>query len=176
MFGVSLSDAQWGNVPAGAGALLTGISLLIAANVYGRSVREAKRNQADRVAAWLEGLDTAKGTVELKIRNASSLPIYKVIVETPDLHRLRNYSRAVIPPGHTDTRADSYMNIALVQLLKSEEMYPDTQPSILFRDAAGRCWKRAADGNLRRVSKSSHEEGWRSALAQGLVKYVPESE
>lgn len=176
MFGVSFSDAQWGNVPAGAGTLLTGISLSIAAKLYSRSVRDAKRNQADHVAAWLEGLDTAKGTVELKVRNASNLPIYKVIVETPDLHRLRNYSRAVIPPDHTDTRADSYMNIALVQLRKSEEMYPDTQPSILFRDAAGRCWKRAADGNLRKVSKSSHEEGWRRALGQSLSKYVPASE
>ncbi|MCU1607341.1 MAG: hypothetical protein JWP46_3806, partial [Modestobacter sp.] len=71
---------DWGNVPAWTGSVLTGSSLLIAANTYRRAVQDRVREQASKFAVWISKTPE-DGRVQLSFANGSDVPVYNVRVE-----------------------------------------------------------------------------------------------
>src|SRR4051794_5872101 len=97
---------DWGNVPTWVGAVLTGSSLLIAANTYRRAVQDRRREQASKFAAWVSGTP-AVGRVQLFLANGSDMPVYKVRVDLivdGDRSSVKSEHIDVAPPGRLPAR------------------------------------------------------------------------
>jgi hypothetical protein len=131
---------NWGDIPSGVGAILTGLSLLIAALSYRRSVRNSEMDQAKLVTAWIENEDAIPYAI-IVVHNASNLPIYMVDAYLDDEETLKRFYIGTIFPGATSAVTT---NISLTSALPPDK--------IGFIDAAGRQWTRSEDGALLSVS------------------------
>ena len=87
-------------MPAGVGAVLTGLSLLIAAFAYRHSVEDRKRSQVDNFAVWI-AYDHDEETLVLVARNSTSLPALDVRVKVVDGESGKDemVHFDVVPPG-----------------------------------------------------------------------------
>lgn len=144
--------------------------------------REARAEQADLVAVWVE-LDEASTSFEqttvdgrttvtkvdvyrLHARNASPLPVYGLAVDFlgDDGDARGEYFRNVLPPGEL---VDAMPSVELRErVLTTAEGDPleyletptDLKVSVFFQDTAQRAWARAVDGSLTPVDLESDEE------------------
>jgi hypothetical protein len=153
----------WGNVPAFIAAVLTGLSLIIAAMTYRRTQRNSEREQASLVAGWIEPAtdparpDSAVGFI-VRIRNASKLPVYDIYIEKPK-DSLVNLHHRVLRPQETlpsDTKVEP--NTSFIAGLQGERHAilkgrPSALPEFTFHDAAGRWWRRDEFGRLRQQTR-----------------------
>jgi hypothetical protein len=108
-----------------------------------RQEREARSEQADRVAAWL---DLREGLV---IRNGGELPVYDVVVSVCDGsgHQVGGNARlAVVPPGQETVRIPGNGGGGHVML--GMETREQGRASVEFRDTARRKWLRDGYGRL----------------------------
>ncbi len=81
---------DWGNVPAWVGAILTSVSLLIAALAYRRSVKDKEREQASKMAAWIGVVEDAHERKRVvRIRNNSDAPIFDIVARPHGTEPLR---------------------------------------------------------------------------------------
>lgn len=139
-----------------------------------RRRNEARAVQADRVAAWpimvIDDMTSfavagAGGNPVLLIRNDSPQPIYAVRVEL----RLGNHTPlgemvlGVVPPGdhHRDPDIDRDQ---LVDAVSGVSQWPQVSVDIVFRDAAGRHWRRVFGEDLEQVYDPNRSSG-RSSFA-----------
>ncbi|KAB1160984.1 hypothetical protein F6X68_06660 [Micromonospora sp. AMSO12t] len=161
---------EWGTVPAGVGSILTSVSLLIAALAYRHSRIDARKGQAKQIAAWLEGLDRRGAKVRLAAKNASDLPIYQVTIRCKGIEVIKpEYLAVMAPDGDWDLTRD-FIHLAVVQAIKKAGPVPhEVQPSISFRDAAGRCWERRSDGRLRSRWSWLHQRRWSKGFTQQVA-------
>jgi hypothetical protein len=127
---------QWGDIPSGIGAILTGISLLIAALTYRRSVRNKEMAQAELVTSWINSDEQHNATIV--IHNGGKLPIYMLEAYLDDEERLRRFYFGLLLP---DSIGEVKTNIWLESAVPPDK--------IKFTDAAGRSWTRTDDGRLR---------------------------
>jgi hypothetical protein len=173
----ALVDAiDWGDAPTWiqAAASIAALIAAIVAVVYShkalkhakeeldeRRDNEARSVQADRVAAWpimevddMTSFAVARsgGNPVLFIRNDSPQPIYAVSVE----FRLGNHTPlgemvlGVVPPG--DHRRDpSIDRDQLIDSVSGMSHWSKVSVDIVFRDAAGRNWRRIFGQDLERV-------------------------
>jgi hypothetical protein len=142
---------QWGDVPGGIGAILTGISLLIAALSYRRSVDNAEMAQAELVTSWIENDDQHKAIIF--IRNSSNLPVYLLAVHLDDEQSLRRfYVGTLLPSSTKEIKTDIWLESA---------MPPD---KIDFIDAAGRSWIRTDEGRLLRFRNEYRRIRFKAAI------------
>jgi hypothetical protein len=141
---------DWGSVPAWVGSILTGSSLLIAANAYRLSVSERIQQQAMKVTAWIAeaGAELANGEKStqdmLYVRNASDAAAYFVVLQHSD----------VSTPGPTgisgwrsigpETTVSAISGVPAGQLLPS---------ALMFIDAGGQPWRRSRTGQLSRPAR-----------------------
>ncbi|MEV1142469.1 hypothetical protein [Micromonospora sp. NPDC049799] len=161
---------EWGTVPAGVGSILTGVSLLIAALAYRHARADARKSQAKQVSAWLEGLDSRKGSVRLAARNASDLPVYQLTIRSDGVEIIDTKYLAVLGPDGDWESSQGYMYLALIQAWKKAGPVPyAAQPSISFRDAAGRCWERTSDGRLKARRSWLHQRRWKREFAEKMA-------
>jgi hypothetical protein len=126
---------DWGSVPAYFG----GIALAFTAATIWRDRKKSEREQAQRVAGWLE--KDQQGTTVLRVRNASDLPVFHVFAEST-LAQLKG-ERPQIGPGATEKLG-----------FKPEEVKIEQPPRMTFTDAAGRRWERTEAGKLKRYGRS----------------------
>jgi hypothetical protein len=168
------SGVQWGDVPTWAGAMLTGLALLIAAITYRKSVRDSERTQASMVTVWV-GVAGEKAAVHVK--NGSNAAVYAVTIyyggkaaakgRSP-YYRIRDQdsgfkglgSWASLGPGEEKSAA-----------LKRNPIFDPEIPSLYFRDANGVDWTRDYRARLKRHDyKSQLSEVWYTG--QGKFSFV----
>jgi hypothetical protein len=111
-----------------------------------RNDQEARRSQAVRVSAWIEGRPLSQGGRELAfhVHNASDMPIYEVSLPTPiptsDGQTQEAEFIGLVPPGQTIRRP------APREWAKS---YFSPEPvEIEFLDSSGQHWTRDEQGFL----------------------------
>lgn len=185
---------NWGDVPtwfAGGVAILA----LIAARQAGRTalrlleVEELRENrateaeeqrreaqeraeQADLVASWIDVEGMRRGTSLPRwgtlLQNASSLPVWDVVVEIfgPNASTPRHrFSLSLLPPGRSfepwgnnELRSRKEDAVAMTEhssVALADDQYQedprDFRVAISFRDAAGRKWRRTKEGVLRKT-------------------------
>jgi hypothetical protein len=154
---------DWGNVPGGIGAVLTGISILIAAFTYRRSVKNAEMAQAEFITGWVINehdiipKDEPLGIPEavVVVRNGSKQPAYMVEAQIVEQFTKGRVFIGTLPPESTrQIKTDvRMMSSAPLQLLT-------------FTDAAGRIWERSEKGELRRITQA------RSSLRLYSARYA----
>jgi hypothetical protein len=138
---------DWGNVPAWTGSVLTGSSLLIAANTYRLSVRDRVRQQASKIAAWVSTTsEDGRARAHLTFANNSDMPVYLVDVQLrtsgprPEgiygaLPSEKHAESAdVVPPGGLPARELEYESADVIE--------------VEFTDASGLVWVRDDWGRL----------------------------
>jgi hypothetical protein len=130
--GLLLVSVDWGSVPAWVGSVLTGVSLLIAATAYRRSVNEKTREQAGEVSAWFDS--TADNGSAICIRNGSGAAIYEVVALVRSTGE--EIDLKAVPPETTVTH---------VVMNSSGSRGP---VPVRFRDSIGRYWRRDDEGRL----------------------------
>jgi hypothetical protein len=134
---------QWGDIPSGIGAILTGASLLIAALSYRRSVKNSEMAQAELVTAWINNDEDTNAIIV--VRNSSNLPIYMLDAYLDDEENLRRFYMGTLFANSTkEVSTDIWLMSAVP---------PD---KIEFRDAAGRRWVRTDDGRLEQLKYRRH--------------------
>ncbi|MFI6904871.1 hypothetical protein ACIBKY_26660 [Nonomuraea sp. NPDC050394] len=153
-------DLEWGRVPEYIGSVMAGTSAVVAALVYRRSVLERERDQASRVAAWVEEAD--EGRQKLYVANRSDASIFEIAVRVSEgdgplaLRELpaATTAEAMVkgaPVSRTFTRGLEFSP----GLMSSMELHWVTEltglPELTFRDALGRRWVRDHYGRLRRI-------------------------
>jgi hypothetical protein len=130
-------DLDWGNVPAGTGAVLTGVSLMIAALTYRRSVANAEAQQAESIATWID--NAPDGRALIIVRNASTLPVYMVEIYLDDEVRYQRFYLGTILPEST---RELQTTVELRSALPVDKLR--------FVDSAGREWQKTSWGRVRR--------------------------
>lgn len=150
----STMKLNWGDIPSGVGAVLTGLSLLIAAFSYRRSVKNSEMAQAELVTSWIENDD--KGNAIIVVHNASNLPIYMLTayLREPLEPDKRFYIGTLLPNSKIENETRVWMKSALP---------PDR---VEFSDAAGRHWTRFDSGDLKLSHYRLH------CLLQNISNYV----
>jgi hypothetical protein len=161
----ALLGLDWGSVPTWVGTIVTGASALLAAFSYRRSVRDKEREQASKVAAWIEvsykGLERER---RLRVANRSEGSIFALFVEPPEAPELRlaelpagKMAVAVLPAGTPGNvkKQDVEVNLALIKFSGGtrEEAVAVTWPVVEFMDALGRNWRREPTGTLRQIAQ-----------------------
>jgi hypothetical protein len=136
---MTLVAIDWGDVPTWVSAITT-LGALIAAGIVvhiemrrdkqSRALRE-QEEQAGAVAAWPGEVGNLKSEDHLVIRNGSQLPVYRVVVSVAHRHGTFHISF----PEELDDDDPGSVDVVLS-----------------FTDAAGRGWRRRADGRLRRLA------------------------
>jgi hypothetical protein len=134
---------QWGDIPSGIGAILTGLSLLIAALTYRRSVKNSEMAQAELITAWVN--NDGDNNAIIVVHNGSSLPIYMLEAHLDDEENLRRFYAGTLFANSTKEISTDIWLISA--------MPPD---KIGFMDAAGRGWVRTGDGRLVQLKYRRH--------------------
>lgn len=137
---MSASAVEWIAAIGTAGATLLAAGALVVQQ------RDRRRQHAELLAAWL-GLRELE-PIEFWVLNSSDVPVYEVVARGMFQGHVRAVaSSSVLPPGKH-------------RLLTDEQYEPDHEDAsdpptvdLLFRDAAGRSWRRDSDGRLRRQRK-----------------------
>jgi hypothetical protein len=76
----SVGTPDWGDVPTWLEAVFTSIAFMTAAVALTLELDDRRARQAALVAAWAEPLDALDGTGSVRLRNASTLPVYDLTV------------------------------------------------------------------------------------------------
>jgi hypothetical protein len=157
---------DWGNVPAWIGSTLTSGSLLIAATSYRRSVKDKEYDQASKIASWITtSAEPDETKPRLHVRNSSDGPIFETVVRVLDLPHVnipelppQTTSVHDLPESPTVARffesnptltiEQEVVGVSMSVTLNREQVLASLRPSIQFRDAVGRRWKRGSDGKL----------------------------
>jgi len=152
--------ADWGNVPAWVGSLLTSTSLLIAAVSYQRNNAERAREQADREMAqaakvsgwWLNSR-------AVSVRNANDVAVH-IQLHLAGGREAAVSERVSFAPGETRIlRVPADLDAA-----RPDDGVP-LSASMTIVDSFGRGWIRDADGDLRRATaEECRQPAERSAL------------
>lgn len=156
------AELDWGTVPAGAAALLTGTSAVIAAMSYKRSVRERETEQASQVATWFADNPEDEGVVW--VVNHSSTSVFDVQLVLPssgEVLELRELgadqvARAQVDPTAREVtvRVGFEIGFALAFAIRARSARrKSVLPRIRFRDSLGRPWERDSQGRLRQLSE-----------------------
>lgn len=159
-----LSSQAWVAV----GSIATAVAVIVAlVQVYGerKSRLEAEtQGQASLVATWLggrppRGQAVPTGDLGVTLRNASSEPVYDVVVwlvlvqgagprsgeESAKVGGMRPATLAILPPGSYWSSVGGW----------SPGMYARPGVEVAFTDAAGRHWVRRAHGRLDQLASDS---------------------
>ncbi len=156
---MTLADIDWGTAPEWVAAIGTTGALIVALLVLKGELgqrheqeQERRRDQASRVAAWLEYESVDVTGVELPMvlmKNASESPVFmtEVLVHAPAGfdHGDCTVGAKSLPPNHT-TR---------LRLPPGEWLFG----RLWFTDAAGRHWQRHAGGLLVEVEEEPPWQG-----------------
>jgi hypothetical protein len=137
---------NWGDIPSGVGAILTGISLVIAALAYRRSVRNGEMAQAELIASWIDNeLDNAI----IVVRNSSKLPVYmtEAYIRIPLEADKRFFIGTLLPESTQKINTNIKMQSAM------------PVDRLNFIDMAGKRWTRSELGVLRQM-----KHNWSSML------------
>jgi hypothetical protein len=152
-----MANLNWGDVPTWIGSVITSVSVLVAAISYRRSVIDKERNQASKVGAWFVKTDESRRAA--CITNASVAPIYEIeLLEPP----MPNVQSPILPAGgaaiielleESDKDPGGPQVVRIIDraeegILTREIWESEQQPTIQFRDAVGRWWKRDSAGRL----------------------------
>jgi hypothetical protein len=143
--------AEWGDVPAWVGSILTGTSLLIAAFTYRRSVRDRaheqeyrEREQASRVSVW-------ERDHRLYIENSNDVAVTVQPFRQDRLERGQwaGHEPVPVPPRQ---RISAPSNLGHWEITESgEEFHPTV--SLLIVDTTGTTWLRDEAGALTRLDE-----------------------
>lgn len=165
-----LANIDWGTVPtwvsagSAVSALITAaVALIYARRTWTKSVDEARRKQADLVAAWVE--KGAAGAFQCRVRNASNLPVYDVHVVVNGYGEvvvpgLGEWEAQIVPPADTgltweipSAEAERTRGPAVVygEIDTRGVLAQDLLAEIRFTDTAGRRWRRSDQGLLAEV-------------------------
>lgn len=109
-----MKDIDWGSAPAWFGAIVTSLAFLIAAVAFFRQRADRRTDQARKVCCWPVDVtdlrtETERGvpvghgggqSVQVRVRNASELPVYEVSVwvrysYAPDSGSMGSHERVV---------------------------------------------------------------------------------
>jgi len=147
--------ADWGNVPAWVGTVLTSSSLLIAASTYRKSVAEKKREfdehqreQVSKVSVWTSD----GGTVKVANGNDVAVTIgahidlgYQILEAKPSPFAPGVSYALIADPG------------ALAEYCRANKL-PEGHgvPTLTITDSYGRVWSRAPDGTVQPLDADSH--------------------
>jgi hypothetical protein len=153
---------DWGNVPGWVGTVVTSTSVTIAALSYRRSVFDRQRQQASFIAAWV-GLVEQDGQHRraLQVTNGSDASVYEVAIRPRDkplfLTELPAKTTSTIEllddHGASGAPIVSVKFWVVQAVARQETVSAASAPEIEFRDAAGRMWRRDADGKLKLLHK-----------------------
>jgi hypothetical protein len=162
MMPVGWIGLDWGNVPGWVGTVVTSTSVTIAALSYRRSVFDRQRQQASFIAAWVGLVEKdGKHRRALQVSNGSDASVYEVAILLSDkpvfLTELPAKTTSIIEL--LDGQGASVAPIASMRfwvvevVMREETVSAASAPEIEFRDAAGRMWRRDADGKLKLMHK-----------------------
>lgn len=127
-------------------AIGTAGATLLAAGALAVQQRDRRRRHAELIAAWL-GLSEME-PIDVWVLNRSDTPVYEVVARAMFQGHVRAVaSSSVLPPGeHCLSTHEPYEG-------DHEDASDPPTVDFLFRDAAGRSWRRDSNGRLRRVRK-----------------------
>jgi hypothetical protein len=167
--------ADWGNVPAWIGSVVTSVSVAVAAISYRRNVAEKISGQASLIAAWISSQMSDDGTVvrSLRVSNGSDTSVYEiciflsgsdhphVIPEVPPKSTITPEVTLPPPPpaesgkpAVTTELGITFFGVSMTA--KAQDVQLESAPPIEFRDAVGRRWRREPDGKLHRSARRSY--------------------
>lgn len=113
---------------------------------------ERRSAQAEKVAAWCErwvGEAGAWNYERYYLRNASDIPVYDVVVLfRQGKHSLGTDSLDVLPPADEPVVREVPVHVRNEAHAAEAEHGQIIRPLVSFRDAAGRHWRRTAEGLL----------------------------
>lgn len=138
-----LGQVQWGPVSAWVSGLLTGISVMVAALAYRRSVINSESSQADLVAAWFLDTDHTTTPAIIAVRNSSNLPVYRFAMT------IERAGKASQQRFFIGTLAPEMVYEIKTELRMSSIVPPDY---IEFTDNRGIAWQRDMMGKLTRLT------------------------
>ena len=129
-------------------------SCLAAWTNYQHSKQKDKRDQASKIAAWINNININKSPIEacITISNASELPIYDVFIiglmshqelENINIYKKYRHFNSVLP--NSKNRKNEYIMPGLSADIGGKHM----EIAIFFRDANGVEWLRDNKGILR---------------------------
>jgi hypothetical protein len=145
---------DWGNVPAWAGSVMTGSSLLIAAFTYRRSVTERGREQSDRERAQAARISTwlVNSRLALICNGNDVAVVVQAFFDVPMLFAASD--RISFAPGQTRGLRLPFEYERLVQHAGRSEL----TPTLVIIDSAGQGWMRTGDGDLTRLARAGLAE------------------
>ncbi|MEU6563909.1 hypothetical protein [Nocardia nova] len=162
-----MSNLDWGAVPAwisavsAVSALITALGALVyARRTWNKAAEEARRKQAELVAAWVQ--DGSGADFRCCVRNASDLPIYDVDVVINGYGEivvkcLAEWSASVVAPKadgprwtilRDEAERTRGPNVVEGEIDTRGVLAHDLLAEIRFTDAAGRRWRRDDSGLL----------------------------
>ncbi|MFE2305039.1 hypothetical protein [Streptomyces sp. NPDC059411] len=164
---------DWGTVPA----WVSTTSVVLAAWAFWRGTRDKRREQASKVAAWVElREENGKNQFYLHVRNDSTSPIFHLTIHTES----DRYEQSELEPGASFKREVSpgigYQRmLTKIDAIKGgrdekitnrqiKRAFKDAAVSLHFRDSLGRWWKRKANGKI----KGSKRGKWTSSELEAL--------
>ena len=129
---------------------------------------EARATQAALVAAWVSSVHptaTPYPEIRIRVRNASSMPIYQVSFQFVAGVRGTwiRYMRAI---GPQETRE-------FLILLPGHMRAEPGAPSLAFTDGAGRRWLRSSEGDLRELGLGEEVRFQEDPAQAGTVENHP---
>jgi len=155
----SWSVTDWSSLAQGVGTIAGVIvALAFAVRELLSRGRDGRRSQAELVAAWYDATSTADGQGTLaRIANGSPVPVYEAVVSLVlvrgagprtggDLKGIEGHQHVipVVPPGQWSIKFDTSWGGMM--------SFPGIE--LAFIDAAGRNWRRKADGHLVKLKSS----------------------
>jgi hypothetical protein len=145
---IGCGRADWGSVPAWVGAVGTTAAFIVALSVFMLNRLDRQRAEASKVAAWVEYDETGRAYA-VCVSNGGSLPIYDVHVglELAGIeHGPYAFQLPIVRPTSPE-RHPLEPPLPAAALVGARLL----GASLRFRDAENRCWRRRADGVLRRT-------------------------
>jgi hypothetical protein len=150
------------------------VALWVAGTEARRHDEDAKRTQAERIAAWGSGFTrdppgTPRFLQSVVVSNTSAAPIYDVVLE----HEYGSGDRAdediEVHPTFVDMIPPDDWIIAAQQPFPPQKRPHRVAVSIAFTDARGKHWRRAAaGGDIQELQKSALE----AYGGRGSVEFV----
>ncbi len=185
LHGMAAPSPDWGDVPTWVGAITTALALIAAgyaakvswnvlkveqvrdaaaAEAAARERDRERRAQADLIATWLQpSAHEDSDNAEIRVRNASSLPVYQVVVEVmaggavtaavPWMVLPPGEVGAALPPGSRGRRQSLVADVYGNEAEGYEHRLEDLSVRLRFIDAVGASWARSESGALIEHSK-----------------------
>src|SRR3954469_16546545 len=148
---INFKDVQLGPIASWVSALLTVGTLFMSLRLYRRDYESRRREQAHKINAWPDNVDTIEQVIAIKISNSSDEPVYNVsanvnlLVATHPFYYdwCATWHEYAIGPSSEPLHYSEKTNTPFPEACKNPPLtIPQMAITLSFTDASGISWQR----------------------------------